>query len=272
MWEVARTCLPFRKAHYVAHLALLLGLQGCSVPVARNLDETSANHVVVALERGGVSTSKEPDSQNEGKWIVSVRQTEAPFAIGVLSREGLPARERPGVAESVGQGSLIPSLQGEQARLLAGVAGDLERSLTSIDGVVSARVHLAVPASDPLIESAEHSVPSASVLIRHHGLDAPVPIEAIQRLVAGAVASMTENHVAVVMTRVVETSVPERKIVSFGPFAVTRESASSLRWVAGGFVGLNLTMLILLLIFWRKARQVAIGRLARQAHSPDNRQ
>jgi type III secretion protein J len=165
------------------------------------------------------------------------------------------------VAESVGQGSLIPSLQSEQARLLAGIAGDLERTLTSIDGVVSARVHLAVPAADPLVEIAEHSVPSASVLIRHHGVDFPVPTVAIQRLVAGAVADMTENRVAVVMTRVVESSMPERKIVPFGPFAVTRESARSLRWVAGGFVGLNLTMLILLLVFWRKARQAATSRL-----------
>ena len=268
MWVVTRSCWPSRRAHSVALLVLLLGLGGCSVPVARDLDETSANHVVVALERGGVTTSKEPDSQSEGKWIVSVRQTDAPFAIGILSREGLPARERPGVAESVGQGSLIPSLQSEQARLLAGIAGDLERSLTSIDGVVSARVHLAVPATDPLVEIAEHSVPSASVLIRHHGLDSPVPTLAIQRLVAGAVAGLTEDRVAVVMTRVVESSVPERKIVSFGPFAVTRESAGALRWFAGGFVGLNLTTLILLLIFWKRARKATLGRPTRPAHSP----
>ena len=239
---------------------MLLVLMGCSVPIARNLDELSANRVVVTLERDGVASTKEFDAQNEGKWLVSVHRSEAPFAIGVLSREGLPARERPGVAELVGQGSLIPSLQGEQARLLAGTAGDLERSLTSIDGVASARVHLAVPATDMLVEATNRAVPSASVLIRHHGKDLPLSPEEIQRLVAGAVSNLSPEHVVVVATRVADMPASQRKIVPLGPFAVARESAAGLRLVAGGCVVLNLLMLLLVLSFWQQVRQSRLGR------------
>jgi type III secretion system YscJ/HrcJ family lipoprotein len=244
---------------------LCLWVSGCTVPVARNLDELSANRVAVALEQGGVAAAKENDGQNEGKWLISVQRADASYALGVLSREGLPTRERPGVAESVGQGSLVPSMQSEQARLLAGLAGDLERTIASIDGVASARVHLATPANDSFFDATDHAPASASVLIRHHGSELRVPTDAIRRLVAGAVSNMSAEHVVVIATQVSSQPVSQRKMASFGPFAVARESVAGLRLVAGGFVGLNLLMLVLVVVFWQRARDSASG------HSPKQR-
>lgn len=234
-------------------------LTGCTAPVARDLDEFSANRIVVALEQGGVSATKELDSQNDGKWLVSVQRTEVSYSLGVLFREGLPARERPGVAESANQGSLIPSAQSEQARLLASIASDLERSLGSIDGVASARVHLAVPAIDLLVDTSERAVPSASVLIRHHGSALPLPAVEIQRLIAGAVANLTPDRVVVVTMPISPIATSRRRIVPFGPFAVAGESVAGLRIIAGGFVGLNLSMLAMVLFFWLKVRKLRSG-------------
>ena len=254
---------PQLQRALLCRLGAVFVLIGCSVPVARNLDELSANRVAVALDRAGVTSTKEFDAQNEGKWLIFVHRAQAPLALEVLSREGLPVRERPGVAESVAQDSLVPSLQSERARLLAGTAGDLERTLASIDGVASARVHLAVPASDLLIEAADRAVPSASVLIRYHGQDLPVAPEAIQQLVAGAVANLNPNHVAVVATRVAEMAANHRKMVPLGPFSVAQESAIGLRIVVGGLAGLNLLMLALVLNFWQKIRVKRLGRTSK---------
>jgi len=246
-----------RRCIYLSPLIPLIW--GCTVPVARNLDELSANHVAVALEQGGVPAAKENDAQNEGKWLISVQRSDASYALGVLSREGLPTRERLGVAESVAQGSLVPSMQSEQARLLAGLAGDLERTIASIDGVASARVHLATQTSDPLIDPNDHVVASASVLIRHHGSELSVQPDSIRRLVAGAVANLAPDHVVVITTPVSAKPMSQRKMAPFGPFAVARESLGGLRLVAGGFVALNLSMLLLVIVFWQKVRNNAIG-------------
>lgn len=254
-----------RQCIYLSPLLPLI--LGCTVPVARNLDEWSANHVAVALEQDGVPASKESDAQNEGKWIISVPRSDAIYALGILSREGLPTRERPGVAESVAQGSLLPSAQSEQARLLAGLAGDLERTIASIDGVASARVHLATPASDPLTDSNDHVQPSASVLIRHRGSELRVQPDAIRRLVAGAVTNLAPDHVVVVTTPVSANPLSPRKMAPFGPFAVARESLAGMRLVAGGFVALNLSMLLLVVVFWQKARRNVIGQRSKHQSS-----
>jgi type III secretion protein J len=231
------------------------------------LDELSANRVAVALEQGGVAVAKENDAQNDGKWLISVQRADASFALGVLSREGLPTRERPGVAESVTQNSLVPSMQSEQARLLAALAGDLERTIATIDGVASARVHLATPANNPLFDSSDNVATSASVLIRHHGNELRVPLDAIRRLVAGAVSNLAADHVVVVTTQVSAEPMSQRKMAAFGPFAVARESLAGLRLVAGGFVALNLSMLLLVVFFWQKARNGAIGHSPKQKSS-----
>ncbi len=262
----SRKCrlLRWRGAYLSPLLPLVLG---CTVPVARNLDELSANRVATALEQGGVSAAKESDSQNEGKWLISVQRSDASYALGVLSKEGLPSRERPGVAESVAQGSLVPSMQSEQARLLAGLAADLERTIAEIDGVASARVHLATPASDPLFDTQERAAASASVLIRHHGVELRVSPDAIRRLVAGAVSGLAAEHVVVVTTQVSTQPLSRRKMAPFGPFSVARESLTGLRIVAGGFVALNLSMLLLVVVFWRRARNSGLGHLPKQKPS-----
>src|SRR5690606_39535045 len=62
--------------------------------------------------------------------------------------------------------SIVPSRLAEHARWSLGVAGELERSLRAVDGVLTARVHLAVPPRDSLAPEAAPERPSAAVLVR----------------------------------------------------------------------------------------------------------
>lgn len=259
-----RLGIPFCPAEHsrnsLALVCVAWAALGCTVPVARNLDEPSANRIVVALEQAGVTTAKESDSQNDGKWLVTVQRAELPYALSQLAQQGLPESERQGVAETAARGALIPSLQSEQVRLLAGTAADLERTLRAIDGVESARVHLAVPATDLLIDSIERITPSASVLIRYRGKESPIKPDAVQRLVAGSVADLAPDRVVVVSTQAAPMMLGPRKMVILGPFVVARESAAGLRLLIGGFVALNLLMLAQLLVFWRRYRKKEVGR------------
>ena len=160
----------------VVTLLALLAPVGCAVPVAGALDDSEANRVVVALDRASVDATKEPDPAAENHWRVMVSRDDVPRALSMLRDEELPRTTPPGVLDAVGKGALVPSEAAEHAQLVAGVAGDLERSLEGVDGVLSARVHLSLPEASPLRDSRDQPVAraSASVLFAHRGSTPPL--------------------------------------------------------------------------------------------------
>jgi type III secretion protein J len=249
-----------RAARSLALLASALAI-GCSVPVAQDLDENDANEAVVALETHGVVASKEPDPQHEGRWLISVPQEEATGAAGILSRESLPATSAPGVLDAMGKGSIVPSRLAEHAKLVAGTAGDLERSLRSVNGVLSARVHLAVPLTDALDTDAEHAPhPTASVLVRHRGAQPPIALEEIQRLVAGAVPGLEPAQVSVVTTPVPSSARSvDHELTRFGPVTIARSSLTALRTIVSAAVLLNLALLGAIALLWSRMRKAEAG-------------
>jgi type III secretion protein J len=234
----------------------LLGGFGCTAAVASDLPESEANRAVVALEARGVSAEKERDPESENRFRVTVGRDEASAAAAVLARESLPSRENPGVLKSLGSGSMVPSRLAEHARLLAGISGELEQSLQGVDGVVSARVHLAAPERSPLDTSEQPGRPSASVLLRHRGATPPLATTEIQKLVAGAVPGLDAEAVSVVSSPAPPSARPaDRELQRVGPITVTRASLSPLRAVAAGAVLLNLALLAAVLLLWSKVRR-----------------
>ena len=228
----------------------------CAVPVANDLDEPTANRVVAALGRNGVAADKQRDPDNEGRFGVDVGRGDASFALSVMAREELPRQSAPGLSESLGQSSFIPSRSDERARLLVGTASELERSLLGIDGVISARVHLAVPQSDPLDPSAPVQVATASVLVKHGGATPPISAGDIRQLVAGAVQGLVPEHVTVLLKAVAEPV--ERtgtELVRLGPLTTTRSSLPYLRWMIACVATLNVSMVALLFALWLRARR-----------------
>lgn len=245
-----------RRAARLATLGLLPLVVGCSVPVAGGLEEGNANQIVVALDEQGVVADKERDPDVEGRYRIVVTRDDASTAISVLTRENLPAPNPPGVLDSLGQGGLVPSRSSEQARLIAGTAGELERSLREIDGVLSARVHLAVVGRDPL-QADQPEKPTASVLIRYRGATPPIATDEVKRLVAGAVPELQAEQVAVVASSVPSApAAGDRELARFGPVTATRSSMLPLRLGVGIAVVANLVLLGLLLFLSSRLRQL----------------
>jgi type III secretion protein J len=230
-------CLAFGLRFGLAG-ALAGGLAGCAVPIEAGLDDTEANRVFVALDRASIEVSKEPDPGAEGKWRVSVAESDVARALTVMHNEGLPRQETPGILDSVGKGSLVPSEAAEHAQLIAAIASELERSLQGIDGILVARVHLNVPAASPLRDLAPPRG-TASVLLEHRGAIPPISADSVQRLVAGGVTGLLATDVVVVM-------VPHASAVSpgggdlahVGPIAVARASVQKLQAALVGLVAL----------------------------------
>jgi type III secretory pathway lipoprotein EscJ len=111
----------------------------------------------------------------------------------------------------------------------AGIAGDLERSLESIDGVLSAHVHLSIP-GPALLRDATGPRPSAGVLLEHRGATPPLSADSVQRLVAGGVSGLLATDVAVIMVaRPTLAASASSDLAHVGPIAVARTSMRRLQ-------------------------------------------
>jgi len=239
------------------------------VPVAGGLDEGQANRVVVALDHAGVGADKEVDPLVEGKFRVIVERDEAARAIAALRDEDLPSPSLPGVLDSMGKGSLVPSQLAEHAQWVAGLSGELERSLSAIDGVLGARVHLSLPEADPLREGPRTKA-TASVLLKHRGATPPIDAHEVKRLVAGAAPGLSPDDVAVVMVpRPVVAATTDRALSRLGPITATRGSVGILRIVAAAVVVVDLILALAVLVLWSRLRKM---RAASLEEAPDLRQ
>jgi type III secretion protein J len=244
----------------VATAAVVILLSGCAVPIAADLDEGSANRVVVTLDEGGITATKEPDPDHEGRWRITVQKNDGPSAVALLDDSNLPPSPTPGVLDALGDGSIVPSRASEHARLVAGTAGELERSFREVDGILAARVHLAVPPKDVLLIGGQTQLPTASVLLRHRGPTLPLSELDIQRLVAGAVPGLDPKHVSVVATPVAGTRTStDRPLAHFGPITVTRSSLTPLRVAVAAIVAFDLALLAAVVFGWLRLRRAELA-------------
>lgn len=183
-------------------LAALAALSGCArEEVLHGLDEPQANQVLVALDEGGVAAEKRRDEASEGSWRVEVAPSDGARAQRLLAERELPRRRPAGFGEVFGKGSVVPTASEERALYLHALSGELARSVEALDGVVEARVHLALAPQDPL--RSDPAPPArAAVLVKtlpgaRPRLDPLAP--GIQSLVAGAVPGLDAASVAVVI-------------------------------------------------------------------------
>lgn len=229
-------------------LALFL-LASCRAGLEHGLDERQANEVLGALERAGIVADKAADGA-QGKWKVEVARRDLPRAIARLQAEGLPRRGEQGTNEAFARGGLLPSPILERARLQASLAVDLARTFETLPGVAGARVHLNLPADDPLRGDATHPRATASVVLRLSGEPAPSEAE-VRRIIAGAVGAIAVADIEIV--RVAAGRADEApRVVAFGPFQVEAKSRSALGGVLLGC--LVLIMILGVTLVWSGIR------------------
>jgi type III secretion protein J len=183
-------------------LVLVVTLSGCGdEELLHGLDEAQANEILVALDEGGLAATKRREEGADAQWTVSVSGRDAARAHRLLAERELPRPRPPGFGEVFGKGSMVPTPTEEHALYLHALAGELARSVESIDGVVEARVHLGLPQPDPL-RPGERPSPRGAVLVkcRPASCDAVRALEpGIRSLVAGAADALEPGAVSVMI-------------------------------------------------------------------------
>jgi type III secretion protein J len=184
-------------------------------PLLHDLGERQANEVLVALDEEGLAATKLRQEGSEAAWTVSVARGEAGKAHRLLAERQLPRARPQGLGEVFAQAGMVPTPVEERARWLHALSGELARSVEALDGVVEARVHLGLPADDPLRPGAR-SAPRAAVLVKCRPASCASLRElepGLRSLVAGAAEGLVPEAVAVVIAE----AAPVRSLVSAKP-------------------------------------------------------
>jgi flagellar M-ring protein FliF len=176
--------------------AVLVGItMGFGQPKAllySNLDLKEAGQITQNLDQAGVKY----EVKGDGSTILVDRDKVASTRL-MLSGKGLPTSGSVGYeifdnSSALGQTDFVQQLNRQRA-----LEGELSRTISSLDGITSTRVHLVLPKRQLFEQEAEQ--PSAAVTIGVGGREpGPDNVRAIQNLVSGAVPGLKPDRVTVV--------------------------------------------------------------------------
>lgn len=241
-----------RRGHFAASAVLALFLlAGCSSPIVlyTGLSQDNANQIVALLMRSGIRTNKTPDKAGI---TVSVDSARFPEAVALLTAAGLPHQGYTNLGELFQSSGMISSPTEERVRYIYGLSQELGHTISMIDGVLSASVHIVVPGNDPTNPETRPS--SAAVLIRYAPdatLDTLVP--KIKELIVNSVEGLSYDHVSVVLVKAAGPNLAE--IEAAHRPSVVKESIVppiALYTVAGLFAASLLGNLSLGWLLWRR--------------------
>jgi len=186
-----------RLARHLAPLVVPIALlAGCAKQeLYSQLSERQANEVVAALQGAGIDAEKR---SQEGQFSVLTASGDFPAAVEALKAQGLPREAFDSMGSVFKREGFVSTPLEERARLLHAMSQEISNTLSDIDGVVTARVHLVVPERSPLSDKPQPS--AAAVFIKYRpdrNLAAQVP--QIKALVVNAIEGLAYDNVTVAL-------------------------------------------------------------------------
>lgn len=179
-------------------LLLALVLTACSrhVELMSAMPEPEANEVLAALQNAGIRADKTPGK--EGLVGVSIEAAQVGRAMDLLRAKGLPRERHAGMGQVFKKEGLISSPLEERARYLYALSQELDATLTQIDGVIVARVHVVLPERGQAGDPAQPS--SAAVFIKYQeGFNLDVLQPQIRRLVNNSIPGLSPEKISIVL-------------------------------------------------------------------------
>ena len=175
-------------------LVLLLALVGCGEETLYSrLDEREANEMLAVLLSGGIDARKVGLGES---LAIETDRRDLPRAIALLSERGFPRQRFESLGEVFQREGFVSSPLEERARLLYALSQELAKTLSAIDGVVTARVHLAIPEQHALADEVRPS--SASIFVKYQPGSAVAQQAAqIKALVVNSIEGLPYDNVTV---------------------------------------------------------------------------
>lgn len=218
----------------LAVLLLLLLLTGCgNIQLYTNMPEQTVNEMLALLLNHNLPAKKKPG--DKGTWNLVVERSGFAAAMDVLSANGYP-REMYGefVSEAFKRQGLVSSPREERARFTYAQSVALAQTISQIDGVINARVHLVIPEPNPLLDV---QLPSSAAVFVKHSQDYDIRgfVPQIKQLVQNSIEGLAYDKISVVLTPSTDPRVAQPLAQELTPvmgILVASGSAAKLRGLA----------------------------------------
>lgn len=236
-------------------LLLVVLLSACKVDLYTNKSEREGNEMAAILARSGIPVTRERNK--DGTINLFVEEARFAEAVDLLMANGLPEEHFSNLGEMFSEDSLVNSPTQERARFIHALSEELSETISQIDGVLRARLHIVLPQNDPLRRDSKPS--SASVFISYRS-DAPIDqiVPQIKLLVANGIEGLVYDKVSVALVPV-EVDMPEVSgdmLVEVGGIWTLRESAGRLTFLIFALAGLGLAVILLIgTVIWLVVRR-----------------
>ncbi|MEM8797501.1 MAG: type III secretion inner membrane ring lipoprotein SctJ [Pseudomonadota bacterium] len=241
-----------RFAAFILFILIVTTVSACKENLYTGLSEREANEMLAILMSQGIEAGRtvEKDETN----TILVEKSAIPKAVDVLNKAGYPKQQFTNMGEVFQGNGFILSPTEERARFIFAMSEELSRTISDIDGVLTARIHVVLPRNNPLKRDTTPS--SASVFIRHSSkadLDGLLP--KIKMLVASSIEGLTYDKVSVVMT--IADPIFEDLSVTSIDRAQSSFDFMTLRTLVEALFGLA-ALIGLLIIFWIRRPSPAV--------------
>lgn len=177
-------------------LGLALTLAACQEELYTGLSQRAANDMIAVLAENDIKASRVAGSA-ANTYSIRVASEDMTRAVRVLRAAGYPKDSYRSIAEIFPGDGIIVTPYEQRARMSYALSQELSRTITDIDGVVSARVHVMLPEGDTR-NIGRNLSPSASVVVQHRDTVDPGDLaQRVRLIVANAVANLPARNVAV---------------------------------------------------------------------------
>jgi type III secretion protein J len=222
-----------RAVRLMMVVALAGLLQACDIDLYTNLGEREANAMVAVLLRDGVPASRKV--QDNGQLTVVVDEKRFAQAMSLLDDAGLPGQSFSNMGQVFKSNGLVSSPVQERAQMVYALSEELSHSVSEIDGIIAARVHVVLPDNDLLKRVISPS--SASVLVRYDpDTDINQLIPQIKTLVANGISGLTYEGVSVTAIKAAVAShraAAQPRLASFMGLWMLEDNVPQARWMFG---------------------------------------
>jgi type III secretion protein J len=172
-------------------------LSSCQMELYGNLSENDANNMLSIMLSNGVDAEKIKDKKGKA-YALMIDENKIPKAIGLLREHGYPRETVTGVKDLFKKEGLVSSPLEERVRYIYALSQSVQETLSQIDGVLTARVHVVMPENNPFVDTVKPS--SASVFIKYHPSSDIKNIKSkIKLIVEKSIEGLSYEKVSVVM-------------------------------------------------------------------------
>ena len=190
------------KLRHLMAVLMVLPLMACqqNLILYSDLTEQEANEMLSLLFCSGLAAEKTISGNKSANSVgYTVETSEAQFAnaMMLLQTNDLPRERFVGMGDRFVKSGPVSTALEEAARLNAAMSAELSATLSGINGVTSARVHLALPKKSSLTREVQAS--SAAVAIRHRqSVSLEKDLTKIKALVVDSIENLPYEAVTVV--------------------------------------------------------------------------